>query len=400
MVEVIPAEAGPFDNTAIASGVYEPVGTVTDQSQDGVDPDPDNDDDPTNNNVPTSVSFGPNLFDPPFGVKLLNSSGVPLLRWTMIWINNTNIVAVDAEAFDAIPLGTSFADNSISSGYLLPASVPAGSTNTGVTCEATALATITTHCYYEGPTGTYPRGRIVWRGTLGPDFGASNADEANNEISISFNVLVASGVTNVENIATINSDLNGDRDTNDIGEVRVASASAIWESGSELPGTGFAPGVVTQLPEKTADVYDTSNEILLEIPKLGIQIPVVGIPQSGSSWDVSWLGNEAGWLEGTAFPTMNGNSVLTSHVYNANGFPGPFVNLKSLRWGDIITVQAFGEKYTYMVQINRYQLPYQTSALAPSENPILTLITCNGYNEALDSYKYRVVVQAVLVSVE
>ena len=318
----------------------------------------------------------------------------------MVWINNSNIVAVNAEAFDVIPAGTTFVDNGISNGYPLPVGAPAGSTNTGVTCLDATAATTTTHCYYEAPTSTYQRGRIVWVGSLGPDLGATNAEEALNEISISFNVRVNDGVTTVRNTATLNSDLNGDGDTNDPGEVRVATARALWESGIELPATGFAPGKVTVLPEKPLNAYDASSDMMLEVPRLGINIPIVGIPQEEGSWDVSWLWNEAGWLEGTTFPTLNGNSVMTSHVYNANGMPGPFVNLKALRWGDTITIHAFGLKYIYKVQTNRYQLPQHTSALEPSEDPMITLITCSGYNEAKDSYNYRVVVRAVLVAVE
>ena len=34
------------------------------------------------------------------------------------------------------------------------------------------------------------------------------------------------------------------------------------------------------------------------------------------------------------------------------------------------------------------------------DSPMLTLITCSSYSEALDAYRYRVVVQAVLASVE
>ena len=138
----------------------------------------------------------------------------------------------------------------------------------------------------------------------------------------------------------------------------------------------------------------------LEVPRLGIRIPILGIPQDADSWDVSWLWDQAGWLEGTAFPTMNGNSVLTSHVYNANGLPGPFVDLKNLRWGDEIIIHAFGNRYVYQVNMNRYALPHHSSVLADSEYPMLTLITCSGYNETLDAYRFRVVVQAVLVEID
>jgi len=399
VIRVTPAETGPFLNTAVGSGQTPAGGTVQDESQDGTDPDANGNNDPTDDNEPTPVSFGPTLFDPPFGIKLVDSSNVPVLRWTMVWINDSNIVAINAAVSDPIPAGTAFNSTGASSGYPLPPGTPDGSTTSGVSCTDTSAVTSTTYCYYEGPTSTYPRGRIVWEGTLGPDFGATDPDEAANSLAITFNVSVNSGVTSVQNRATIDSDLNGDLDTSDPGEQRVASAQADWSVGSELPATGFAPGISTSLERRQPVEYSAANGIELEVPRLGIRIPILGIPQQESTWDVSWLFNQAGWLEGTAFPTMNGNSVLTSHVYNANGLPGPFVNLSSLRWNDEIIVHNSGFEYVYKVQTNRYALPYQVSALAPSDNPMLTLITCSTFSEFTDSYIYRIVVQAVLVEV-
>jgi LPXTG-site transpeptidase (sortase) family protein len=115
---------------------------------------------------------------------------------------------------------------------------------------------------------------------------------------------------------------------------------------------------------------------------------------------VTWLGRQAGWLEGTAFPTWKGNSVLTSHVYDANGLPGPFVNLQKLKYGDKIIIHAYGEIYTYEVRTNSIVAPDSSIALRHEEKAWLTLITCKEYDEKADKYKKRVVVRAVLVSVE
>ena len=65
----------------------------------------------------------------------------------------------------------------------------------------------------------------------------------------------------------------------------------------------------------------TDQNMWLEIPSLGVKQPIVGVP--GPKWDVTWLGSNIGYLQGTAFPTWNGNSVLTGHATNANGKPGP-----------------------------------------------------------------------------
>jgi LPXTG-site transpeptidase (sortase) family protein len=141
------------------------------------------------------------------------------------------------------------------------------------------------------------------------------------------------------------------------------------------------------------------TSLTLEIPSLGVNIPIVGVPLRNGEWDVSWLGRQAGWLEGSAFPSWNGNSVLTSHVYLPNGFPGPFVNLNTLKYGDQVIVHAFGQKYTFEVRTNAIVEPNDTSALKHEDKPWLTLVTCKEYDEKTNTYRKRVVVRAVLVSV-
>lgn len=168
-----------------------------------------------------------------------------------------------------------------------------------------------------------------------------------------------------------------------------------------LPSTGFAPGRVTTLPLQSADQqYTPSSDLRLEIPRLNINIPIVGIPIGENGWDVTWLWNQAGYLEGTAYPGRPGNSVLTAHVYTPDGLPGPFVNLHSLQFGDQIILHAGGQRYIYEVRSNRQVQADSTSVLRHEEYSWLTLITCRSYNEATDSYRYRQVVRAVLVRVE
>ncbi len=381
VVRVVPVSSGPFWNWAYASALP-PVGPrVDDLSQDGANPDPDGDGDPTNNDQPTPVSFGPTLFDPPFGIKLLDPNNLPILRWTMVWINNSNIVAVNARVIDEIPAGTTYV---------------AGSLN----CYALTPATITTSCDYEAPTPAFPRGRIVWTGIIGPDLGATDQFTALNELYIEFSVRVDAGISEVRNEATVDSDLNGDGDPDDPGEQRVALANNRWTAAvTALPATGFAPGRVTDLSGLTPVEYAATGDLRLEIPALGVDIPIVGVPRAGETWDVTWLGNQAGWLEGTAFPSWNGNSVLTSHVYLANGLPGPFVNLSRLRWGDQIILHAYGNRYIYEVRSSRIVGPDDLSALRHEELPWLTLVTCRQYDEASSAYRYRVVVRAVLMRV-
>jgi LPXTG-site transpeptidase (sortase) family protein len=400
VLRVIPALAGPFNNTAIATAKDSKGDTLSDLSQDGANPDPDGDGNPTNNNDPTPISFGPTLFDPPIGVKTIDSSGIPLLKWTLIWINNTNLVGVNNVSHDPIPAGSTFTPNAVDSGYPVPTGAPTGSTSLGVACMAgTSTLTVTTLCYYEGPTLVNPRGQIIWAGTLGSDFGVTNPLLAVNAIHITFRVSVASGVTSIQNHAMIDTDLNGNGVTTDPGEQNVASASASWTAPAVLPFTGFAPGSVTALPEQSIDYGDLGN-LWLEIPSLGVQMPIVGVPLGPDGWDVSWLGKNAGWLNGTAFPTSSGNSVITGHVYGADGLPGPFVNLKTLSWDDQVIIHYAGQRYIYKVRTNAVISPTDTSIFSHKDYPWLTLLTCKDYNIQTNSYAHRVAIGAVLVQIE
>jgi len=83
----------------------------------------------------------------------------------------------------------------------------------------------------------------------------------------------------------------------------------------------------------------------------------------------------------------------------SNGLPGPFVYLSKLKYGDQIIVHAFGQQYTFEVRTNQVVSPSDTSAFKHEERSWLTLITCKEYDEKTNTYKKRVVVRAVLVSV-
>ena len=167
-----------------------------------------------------------------------------------------------------------------------------------------------------------------------------------------------------------------------------------------LPATGFAPGKITHLPDQTAQqAYTDLGDLWLEITKLGVKTSIIGVPKKDKAWIVDWLWEQAGWLRGTAFPTWQGNSVLTGHVYLPNGKPGPFVDLSKLRFGEQVIVHAFGQRYIYEVRTNHIIMPDNMSPLKHEEKAWLTLLTCKSYDESSDTYKYRIVTRAVQVKV-
>jgi LPXTG-site transpeptidase (sortase) family protein len=169
------------------------------------------------------------------------------------------------------------------------------------------------------------------------------------------------------------------------------------------PKTGFAPNRVTSLPPQPADqAYTSLGDLWLEIPRLGVKASIVGVPQSSEGWEVKWLGKGIGWLNGTAFPTWQGNSVLTAHAYDAEGLPGPFVDLPKLQYGDQVIIHMNGQKYIFEVRATRLvKANNATFAFEHLEGyPYLTLITCQNYDPQTNSYRSRRVVRAVLVEVK
>jgi len=165
-----------------------------------------------------------------------------------------------------------------------------------------------------------------------------------------------------------------------------------------IPVTGFAPGMVTNLDASSRPAYD-DTELILEIPVIKVKTSIVGVEFKDGNWDVSWLQNQTGWLNGTAYPTWKGNSILTAHVVNADGKPGVFSRLKALGVGEYIFVINSGYRYTYQVVSNAYVSPNDASVMKHEDKSFLTLITCDTYDEKTGTYLRRVVVRAALVDV-
>jgi LPXTG-site transpeptidase (sortase) family protein len=183
-----------------------------------------------------------------------------------------------------------------------------------------------------------------------------------------------------------------------------ASGNGLDGSGARwLPKTGFAPNVVTRLPEQPAELaYTKMSDLWLEIPSQKVKANIVGVPQSPNAWDVKWLGNDVGWLNGTAFPSWEGNSVITAHVMGADGLPGPFAKLQNLNYGERIIVHMLDQQYNFEISNKRLVRPDSTAFAFEhlQDASYLTLVTCSGYNEESNTYSFRRIVRAVLVEVK
>ncbi len=168
-----------------------------------------------------------------------------------------------------------------------------------------------------------------------------------------------------------------------------------------LPNTGFAPGSITNLPKQPDSKGYTSTEMTLEIPKLGFNLAITNVPQSEEGWDVTWLGNSVGYLDGSAYPTWEGNTILTGHVWDANNVPGPFVDIKTLQYGDQIMIHAWDKVYTYEVRESKLVSSDSTQSVLKHEVlDWVTLITCEDYHFLWNSYSGRRVIRAVLINIK
>jgi LPXTG-site transpeptidase (sortase) family protein len=186
---------------------------------------------------------------------------------------------------------------------------------------------------------------------------------------------------------------NGDAGA-DAGNINITIAP----TGFIIPVTGFTPGMLTKLDAPPRLLYQATS-LTLEIPVIQVKTGIVGVESRQGGWDVSWLQEQVGWLHESAYPTWQGNSVLTGHVINANGEPGVFSRLKALGVGEYVFVYTSGYRYTYKVVSNDFVQPDDVSVMKHEEKSFLTLITCDSYDEGTGTYLRRVAVGAALVDV-
>lgn len=172
-----------------------------------------------------------------------------------------------------------------------------------------------------------------------------------------------------------------------------------------MPGTGTVrDGFADQAPDQL-DAAGGVVPVELIVEKAGIaaevevQEIVDGVMQNPTGpWVVSWY-------EQTSELGVVGNVVMAGHVDYWNVGPSVFFNLGDLVEGD--PIEVLGENQTmfpYTVEWNEvYDLEELTSGkitelVGPTEDPVLTLITCGGeFDYASGEYLSRRVVRASLV---
>lgn len=157
-------------------------------------------------------------------------------------------------------------------------------------------------------------------------------------------------------------------------------------SSTPLPPTP----VPALLPTPTMDIPDYR----LFVPSLGIYASVIEIFRHNANWDISFLGSNAGHLEGTAPLDASGNIVLAGHVELADGKPGVFAEIGKLNHGDLVILQIPSGERRYQVTEIKTVEPDDLSILYPTDHDRLTLLTCSDYDFLQGGYLSRTIVVA------
>jgi sortase A len=144
--------------------------------------------------------------------------------------------------------------------------------------------------------------------------------------------------------------------------------AALTPTGRALPAATAA--VVSPTPTGTpapAPTPDSPTGVRFVIPAIGVDAPMV----EGDDWET--LKHGIGHRIGSAWPGEAGNVVISAHT-DIHG--AIFRDLGSLRPGDVVLAYTPAGVYHYEVVWSRRVLPTETSVIAPSSEPILTMITC------------------------
>ena len=187
---------------------------------------------------------------------------------------------------------------------------------------------------------------------------------------------------------------------------------------THAPDDIILPGVLFQIPGSELDklpdfpiptptIYpeiaeeseiDVSPVKRIIVPALALDTVVKYVPYDGLTWMIAGLQQEIAWMGETSWPGLGSNTALAGHVTLRDGRNGPFRDLSDLRFGDAIFVYTEKNIYEYMVEDTVTVEPTDLSVVEPTDDPILTMITCTEWDPYTGFYTKRLVVKSSLVS--
>lgn len=124
--------------------------------------------------------------------------------------------------------------------------------------------------------------------------------------------------------------------------------------------------------------FEEREEIIpkrIIIPDLAIDLIVNKAYVKNGYWEV--FPDSAGWGEGSGIPGHPGNQVIFAHAKE-----GLFLPLHSIKVGTNIYILTEDDWYLYKTFDITEVLPSETNVIAPTEDEILTLYTCSGFQDS------------------
>ncbi|WP_299026705.1 class D sortase [uncultured Thermanaerothrix sp.] len=128
--------------------------------------------------------------------------------------------------------------------------------------------------------------------------------------------------------------------------------------------------VMLALPDFPTPTPSLEQAIRIQIPAIHVDAPVV----QGDGWEQ--LKKGVGQRLGTPNPGQRGNIVLSAHN---DIFGEIFRDLDKLKPGDQVILYSNQRAYVYIVQQTQIVEPTRVEVMAPTQEPIVTLISCYPY---------------------
>ena len=128
--------------------------------------------------------------------------------------------------------------------------------------------------------------------------------------------------------------------------------------------------LVQSLADLPVPTPGPKQAIRIQIPAIGIDYPVV----QGDGWEQ--LKKGIAQRLGTPDPGETGNMVVSAHN---DIFGEIFRDLDKLQDGDTVVVFTSQRTYTYVVRQTQVVEPTQVEVMAPTQEPVITLISCYPY---------------------
>ena len=171
-------------------------------------------------------------------------------------------------------------------------------------------------------------------------------------------------------------------------------------------GSSFIPSEAAQAPAVQRVIHTPApirafKPVKLEIPKIGVEAPVVPVwTYEDGTMESPKTADDVGWWAGRK--AGKGNLLLDAH-HDWNGRQGTFYRLAELKSGDEIHVRGDDptKLLTYrIVWVKNYDRNIDATDLLGNDNgQVATLITCGGtFDTIARTHRERVVARAELVT--